>query len=142
MDMLLIVREASASSLVGTMLRAMEERKGGREVGVLLTGEALWAAMNGYFAWPAQLAEPKMRLQMADVAKEKGWPLVGRGEGRQLDGKGLISQAAEAGVMVYACPVWSQLLGIDEGLPAPITPITIEESSTLLRVAGVVIGTL
>jgi predicted peroxiredoxin len=117
MDLLLILRDALANSVVGGLLLAMEARKMGREVGVLITQEALAALARGSFGWPRELAGQEMRLSLADRAAEAGVPLTARGEGRQIDVKGLVAQAREAGVALYACPIWSSLLGL-EGTPS------------------------
>jgi len=118
MDLLLILRDALASSLVGGLSLALEAKGAGEEVGVVFTQEALAAAAAGSFAWPRELAGQEMRLRLADRGKAAGLPILGRGEGRQLDAKALIARAAEAGVALYACPVWSALLGL-EGAPPP-----------------------
>ena len=89
MDLLLLLRDALASSLVGSLLTAMHASKAGQHVGVLFTQEALAAVAQGSFEWPRELSGQEMRLTMADRGKGLGIPLLGRGEGRQLDAKGL-----------------------------------------------------
>ena len=141
MDLLLIVRDALASSLVGSLLTALHARKAGQDVGVVFTQEALAAVAKGSFAWPRELAGQEMRLTMADRGAPMGLPLLGRGEGRQLDAKGLMAQARETGVTLYACPVWSSLLGL-ETLPAGIHSLDTMAFLALLTGAKKVIGTL
>ena len=142
MDLLLLLRDALASSLVGSLLTAMHASKAGQQVGVLFTQEALAAVAQGSFEWPRELSGQEMRLTMADRGKDLGIPLLGRGEGRQLDAKGLISQAQEAGVVLYACPIWSSLLALENELPqgmlTPDTPAVLR----LIQDAKKVIGTL
>ncbi|MFN8544465.1 MAG: hypothetical protein U0807_09670 [Candidatus Binatia bacterium] len=142
MDLLFILRDALASSLTGGLLTAIEARKAGQAVGVVLTQEALAAAVRGTFAWPRELSGQALRLQLADRAKAAGLPLMGRGEGRQLDAKALIARAVEAGVTVWACPIWSTLLGLDGALPRGITAIDTAALLRELREAERVIGTL
>src|SRR5688572_3788636 len=121
MDLLFIARDALASSLIGSLLAARDARDAGRSVAVLVTGEALAAAAGGAFGWPRELAGQRMRLALADRgAKDLGLPLLAKGEGRQLDAKALLAATGAAGVTVYACPLWSALLG----LPTPPAGLT------------------
>jgi predicted peroxiredoxin len=83
-----------------------------------------------------------MRLALADRGAAMGLPLAGRGEGRQIDAKGLISQAQEAGVMLYACPTWSSLLELEDKLPGGIQPLDTAALLRLIQDAKKVIGTL
>jgi predicted peroxiredoxin len=142
MDLLLILRDALASSVVGGLLLAMEARKTGRGVGVLLTQEALAALARGSFGWPRELAGQEMRLTTADRGAEAGIPLTGRGEGRQIDVKGLVAQAREAGVVFYACPIWSSLLGLEEQLPDGLESLDAAALCGLIQDARRVVGTL
>lgn len=117
MDLLLILRDARASSVIGTMQVALSARRDGSEVGVLVTQDALAAVARGSFDWPRELSGPEVRLGLASRAAALGIPVRGRGEGRQLDPRAMIQLASEAGVRLWACPVWSALLGIGESLP-------------------------
>jgi len=74
MDLLLIVRDALASSLVGSLATAMTAHEAGRRVGVLFTAEALAALARGSFAWPRELSGQSMRLLMADRGPALGLP--------------------------------------------------------------------
>ncbi|MBM4334844.1 MAG: hypothetical protein FJ108_02890 [Deltaproteobacteria bacterium] len=142
MDLLLIIRDALASSLAGALLTALQAREAGRTVAVLLTQEALEAAARGSFGWPRELSGPTIRLGIADRAAAQGLPLLGRGAGRQLDAKGLFSRAERAGVELYACPVWTTLLGLEESLPPGMRRLDGRALIDLLRNAGRVIGSL
>ena len=141
MDLMLIVRDALASSLVGTLLAARDARESGREVAVLLTGEALAAVARGSFAWPRELAGQTMRLGLADRGKALGLPLLTKGEGRQLDPKALLAETGAAGVALYACPIWSALLAL-ETPPSGLTAIDRPELTRLLTNSGRVVGSL
>jgi peroxiredoxin family protein len=142
MDVLLIVRDALASSLIGSLLAARDAHAAGRSVAVLVTGEALAAASGGTFGWPRELAGQAMRLGLADRgAKELGLPLVAKGEGRQLDAKALLTATAAEGVTIYACPLWSALLGIGSP-PAGLTSLDRPGLTRLLAEAGKVVGSL
>lgn len=142
MDLLFILRDALASSLVGGLLTALNARKAGQEVGVVFTQEALAAIVLGSFGWPRELSGQEMRLIMADRGADAGLPVLGRGEGRQLDAKGLISQAQEAGVVVYACPIWSSLLGLEGKLPEGMQALDTAALLGLIQDAKRVVGTL
>jgi peroxiredoxin family protein len=142
MDLLFILRDAVASSLVGTLLTATTARKAGREVGVLFTQAALAAIARGSFEWPRELSGQEMRLVIADRGAAAGLPLLGRGEGRQLDAKGIVSVAREAGVRMYACPTWSSLLGLEKMLPAGLEPLDTVGLLDLIDGAQRIVGTL
>ncbi|MEO6026550.1 MAG: hypothetical protein ABIR79_06760 [Candidatus Binatia bacterium] len=142
MDLLLIVRDALANAVVGSALAARDAREAGREVAVLLTGEALAAYAGGTFAWPRELAGQPMRLALADRgSKDLGLPLLAKGEGRQLDPKALLTATAAAGVPVYACPIWTALLGLSTPPPG-CTALDRAGLTRLLTEAGKVVGAL
>jgi hypothetical protein len=142
MDLLFIVRDALASSLIGTLLAAQDARQAGRTVGVVVTSEALAAVAGGSFGWPRQLAGQAMRLGLADRgSKALGLPLLTKGEGRQLDPKALLAATIADGMPVYACPLWSALLGLDAP-PARLTPLDRPGLARLLAEAGKVVGSL
>jgi len=142
MDVLFILRDALASSLVGNLLTAMDAKKAGRDVGVLFTQEALAAAARGSYGWPRELSGQEMRLTIADRGAAAGLPLLGRGEGRQIDAKRLIGSAHEAGVSLYACPTWSSLLGLEGKLPPGIQSIDAATFLKLIQDTKRIIGTL
>lgn len=142
MDMLLILRDALASSLVGGLSMAMNAKKAGLEVGVFFTQEALAAVAGGSFEWPRELSGQERRLTMADRGAAAGLPLLGRSEGRQLNAKGLISESHRAGVVLYACPIWVSLLGLEGKLPDGVQAIDMDAALKLVQEAKRVVGTL
>ena len=142
MDLLFIVRDAVASSLVGTLLTATAAREAARDVGVLFTQAALAAIARGSFEWPRELSGQEMRLTIADRGAAAGLPLLGRGEGRQLDAKGVVAVARAAGVRMYACPTWSSLLGLETLLPAGLEHLDSAALLSLIDGAKRVVGTL
>lgn len=142
MECLFIVRDALASSLVGTLVVARDAHAAGRAVGVVVTGEALAAVAGGSFGWPRELAGQSMRLALADRgASALGLPLLAKGEARQLDPKALLAAAIADGVPVWACPVWSTLLGLATP-PAGLGTIDRPGLVRLLAEAGKVVGSL
>jgi peroxiredoxin family protein len=142
MDLLVILRDALASSLVGGLLVALNARDAGHEVGVLFTQEALAALARGSFEWPRELSGQEMRLTLADGGAAAGVPSAGRGEGRQLDARALIPRAREAGVVLYACPIWSSLLKLEGTLPDDLRALDTADLSGLIREAKQVVGSL
>lgn len=140
MDMVFICRDASASSLVGNLRLALEAKRRGRSVAVLFTGEALQALDRGTFLWPRAFWPQEVRWGMADRARALGLPVSGRGQFRALDATAMIDQAREAGVELLACPAWSPLLGLEEGLPRGLRGLSMEEALELLSRAGTVVG--
>lgn len=142
MDLVFLVRDALASALIGSLVAARDAKEAGRSVAVVVTGEALAAAAGGTFGWPRELAGQRMRLALADHGgKGLGLPLLAKGEGRQLDPKALLTATAAAGVTIYACPIWSALLG----LGAPPSGLAALDRSALTRLlveAGKVVGSL
>ena len=83
-----------------------------------------------------------MRLTLADHGgKTLGLPLLAKGEGRQLDPKALVAATAAAGVTVYACPIWSALLGLAIP-PAGLAALDRPGLTRLLAEAGKVVGSL
>jgi hypothetical protein len=141
MDLVLIVRDALASALIGSLCVARDARDAGRTVAVVVTGEALAAVAHGTFAWPRELAGQAMRLGLADRGKALGLPLLAKGEGRQLDPKALLAETAAAGVTVHACPIWSALLGLAQA-PAGLAPLDRAGLTRLLTESGKVVGSL
>ena len=142
MDLVFLVRDALASALIGSLLAARDAKEAGRSVAVVVTGEALAATAGGTFGWPRELAGQRMRLALADHGgKGLGLPLLAKGEGRQLDPKALLAATAVDGVTVYACPIWSALLGLGTP-PKGLAPLDRPGLTRLLGDAGKVIGSL
>lgn len=142
MDLLLIVRDALASSVASSLLTAIQAKAAGRQVAVLFTQEALAAAARGSFAWPRELSGQEMRLTIADRGAANGLPVSGRGEGRQLDVKGLFARAQETGVTLYACPLWASLLGLSGTLPRGLQALDTDAALRLIEDAKRVVGCL
>lgn len=142
MDLLLILRDALASSLIGSVLAAVDAKRSGREVGVLVTQEALAALARGTFGWPRELAGPELRLAMADRAEALGLALTTKGDGRQIDARAVVALARKTGVPLYACPIWSALLGLEGALPDGLQALERAALPALLVSAKRVVGSL
>ncbi len=142
MNLLLICSDASAASLTSNLLWAMEARSGGESVAVLFSAEALAAFSDGVFLWPRELSKQTTRLTIADSAKAQELPLMLRGEARQLHVLDLVTRAQEAGVPIYADPVWTDLLGLRGKLPDGIQELDRAGGLKMLGEAKTVIGGL
>lgn len=142
MDLLFIMRDALGSSAVGTLVAAVDAKRAGREVAVLVTQEALAALAGASFDMPRALSNPSMRLKLADAGKELGLPIHARGAGRKLDPKACVAWAKGEGVVLYACPVWSALLDIADCPPTGLDSIARDAAVDLMSDAKQVIGTL
>lgn len=142
MDMLLICRDASASSLVSNCMLAMRERERGLQAGILFTSEALAALARGTFLWPRELQEAEVRLAMADNGKKAGLPITGRGEARQLDIWQILNQAKESGVPMYASSFWVDLIGLQNKLPQGVKVLDTETARKLFTETKSIIGSL
>jgi len=140
MDMLFICRDALASSLLGNLLLAMEAHKAGSKVAVLFTQEALAALDGGAFLWPQGLQGQPTRLAMADNAPAMDIPVMVRGEGRQVNALGMVEKAHQAGVAMYACPAWSQLLGLKGKLPQGVAEMDLATAIKTLSETKQVVG--
>ncbi len=140
MDLLIILRDALASSVMGGMLAAIDAKQAGLSVGVLVTQELLAGIAGGTLSWPRELAPQMVRFPMCDRAAKLGVPVAGSGQGRRLDARATVRQAADAGVVLYACPLWSALLGLTAP-PEGFTPLDRTDLPKLLTDAKRVIGT-
>lgn len=142
MDLLFIVRDGLASSLISNLLAALEAKNAKKDVAVLFTGDALATLSRGSFEWPRELVLQTMRWQIADAAPKLGLAVMGGcGEGRQLDVRAVLQQAEAAGVPMLACPTWSVLLGLSQ-LPSGVQPLEGKTLVELLESAKRVIGSL
>jgi peroxiredoxin family protein len=140
MDLLLICRDAVASSLLSNLILAIEAHKSGKEVVILFTQEALSALINGTFLWPKGLHGQRTRLTMADNASDFNIPVMLRGEGRQINAMGIIENAIKIGIPMYACPLWAKLLDLKGKLPEGIKEMDFETAINALFNAKKIIG--
>lgn len=133
MDLVFICRDALASSLLGNILLAQEAYKSGMKVAILFTEEALAALSMGIFMWPKDLQGQSTRLTMANNAPAMDVPVMLKGQGKQVDVMGMFQKAINAGVDMYACPIWSQLLGLKGKLPQGVAEMDL---ATMLKTLG------
>ena len=140
MKLVLICRDALANALIGNLIFATEAKRSGEDVSIIFTEEALAALCRGVFLWPKGLQEQEVRWKVADRAKAQGMPVMGRGEGRQIDAKAFLQRAREAGVRLLACPIWTDLLGVQEELPDGVEIIDTPGMVKAIQEADNVIG--
>lgn len=140
MDILLICRDALENSVIANLVLAMEARKAGMEAGVLFTEEALAGLGGGAFAWSPLLADRDTRMTVAKKATDKGITVISSLDKRETDLKPLTKAAKEAGVGLFACPTWSDLLDLRGKLPAEMQEIDLPMAFKLLSGAKKVIG--
>jgi hypothetical protein len=142
MDLLLIMKDGSAASVVSNCLLAMKAREAGTDARLFFSSEALVTLVSGAFLWPRELATTDWRWTVADAAKVQSLPIVLRGEARQIDVQGIFTMAQEAGVVMYADPIWTDLLGLRGKLPSGITELDAAAGLQLIGEAKQVIGSL
>lgn len=141
-DLLLICSEASAASLAGCLLWATAARNATASVAILFSGEALAASRDGAFLWPRELMSQDARLVMADAARAHDLPVMLSGQARQFDVHGLFDRAREAGVPMYADPVWTDLLALRGKLADGIVELDAVDGVRLITEAKTVVGSL
>ena len=141
MEILFVCRDALENSVIANLVMAMEAKKAGMDAGVLFTEEALAGLGGGAFAWAPLLADRDTRITVAKKAKEKGIPVISSLDKRETDIKPLVKAAKDAGVGLFACPVWSDLLELRGRLPAEVQEIDLPMALKLLSGAKRVIGT-
>lgn len=140
MDILLICRDASTSSLLDNLLISIEAKKDGADVLVLFTQEALAAVAGGTFAWPRGLLGQKRRYQMADNGAKQGLPVSGVGQLRQLDYRQALEMARQAGVPLAGLSTWVNLLELRDFLPKGMMVVQPKELLQMIREAKSVVG--
>lgn len=118
MSHLIVLKDASASSLISYLALALRMIEKGDQVRVLLTEEALAAAAGGIWDWPDLLRERDTRLTIAHNAGEMGLPVLSKIDKRQIDVKEMIRASSGRGVIFIACPIWTKLLGLEGRIPS------------------------
>ena len=140
MDVLFLCSRGTVDAILSNVYLAREAKKAGKDVGIAFAGEAVMALAGEAMLWPRGLQDVAIRWAMADNGKELGLPLTGRGDGRQLDRRGLLGLAKEAKVALYACPPWVALLGVQSRLPEGVAAVSEAEMVTMLTEAKRVVG--
>lgn len=118
MDFLFICREAEENSILTNLEFATQAVNGGRSAAVLFTEEALLALSGCSFRWSPLLKGRVPRMVVSRQANALGVPFAAEWDARWTDAPKLLAYARERGVVLWRCPLWSQLLGFG----APSTP--------------------
>jgi len=134
MDLVFVCREAVEDSLLANVAAAIEAKEKGLDVGVLFTGEALWALAGESFRWSPLFQGRSMRAQISRNATARGIEIGHPKDPRWTDRNRLLDSAAGKGVHLLACPVWASLLGIEEEIPDRLTPL--DRDSLLQELQG------
>ena len=142
MDILFICRDALYDSMISNLTLAMSFWKSGKTVGVVFTGDALYGLCNGIIRYPASLSGVEVRKTISSGADQLGVSLHPIRDSKGVDIRPLLLQAKESGVLLYACPIWSNLLKLSDKLPQGLNPITIEKLLDEISSSSKVIGAL
>ncbi len=138
MDLLFICRDAVENSVIANIGVALEAKRRGSDVAVLFTEEAL-AGLNGRgFTGSRLFMDRPSRITISRGATELGLPIASERDARWTDLPRLLAHAHEAGVRLLACPIWSQILGLDGDLPDVIERVDTDELMTALETAKVI----
>ncbi len=136
----LICRDALENSVIGNVGVAMEAKKEGDDVAIIFTQEALAALSGSVFDWSPLLRPREKRSRISKSAEARGITVSSPKDARWTDMGRLIQGAKDAGISLYACPLWSELLGVQGKLPAELAQIDLPTAMKALKEADVVIG--
>lgn len=142
MDILFICRDGLYDSLINNLVSSISLHKAGKTVGILFTGDALQCLCNGTIQYPDSLAGVEVRKVISSGADLMGFSPHSARDPKGIDIRPLLLQAKESGVLLYACPIWSNLLKLSGKLPQGLSPITIEKLLDEISSSPKVIGGL
>ena len=129
-ELMMICKGRHVNSLVTNLFVAMEAKKAGVDVAVLLTESTLTAITERSFELSALLRPHANKI--AENMKNMGLP---------ADPLELVKATKDAGVPIYACPAWVGLLDLKGKLPPEITEIDLPTALKAIGEAKKVIGT-
>ena len=127
----IICRDGSMNSFVSNFVVAMELKKIGADVSVILIQEALSAIVKNKSEFSSLLREDREKI--LENLKKKGIP---------ANPTELIKAARNSGVKVFACSAWVKLLEIDGKLPPEIVEISLSDVVKIINEAEKVVGSL
>src|SRR3990172_1266108 len=133
MDILFICRSAQEGSVIGNVGLALEAQKAGQQVAVVFTGEVLAALAGQSFNWSPLLIGRDIRARISKNAKNLGIPANSAKDDRWTDMRRLVQEAKTGGLALWACPLWSQLLGVDGRLPEALERVDMAAYIKALR---------
>lgn len=125
----LILCDQGASNTIGSSLSVATMLKGeGVDVAVLFAMEALIAFAERRFGLPPLMAT--YAETMIENAKKMGMP---------IDTMEMLNMAKGAGVPVYACGGWTDMLGVRDKLPPEMEVVEMADTVKLMAEAKKVI---
>ena len=139
MEVLFICRDALENSVVSNLAVAMEVKKTGSDVGVLFTQEALAAMAGSVMDWSPLLRDRETRTAIAKAATGLGIPWAAN-DPRWTRPSQVLAAAKAAGVSLFACPMWTEMLGVKGKLPAELGLLDLPTALKAIKEAKVVIG--
>jgi hypothetical protein len=142
MDILFICRDGLYDSLINHLAWSISLCKGGKTVGILFTGDALHCLCNGMINYPDSLAGVEVKKAIASGAHQLGLSLHSARDPKGIDIRPLLTQAKDSGVLLFACPIWSNLLKLNAKLPEGVSQITMEKLMDEINSSVKVIGGL
>ena len=136
----LVCRDARADSLIGNIALGLQLKEAGTDVAVVFTGESLKAFTGEILMWPPQLNNRPAQMEIAKGGTAMGLEITAEFDRRWIDTDRLIQQAVARGLPLIACPVWTQLLGLDAALPSYLGRVETQAFLADLQSARQVIG--
>jgi len=141
MSHVLICHDALEDSVLGNLALARAFSRCGSETSVVFTGEALHALDSGTFQWSRNFKSRDAQAAVIGAAEEAGLA-IGHPDldSRWSDIRAFVkSMQHEADIHLIACPLWSELLHLDQSLDY-LEQISESELVDLLQHAESVIG--
>lgn len=140
MENLFICRDALYDSLISNIALAISVRKTGKAVGMLFTGDALYGLCNGVIKYPDSLSGVEVKKAISAGSDQLGLSLHTPRDPKGISIRPLLLQAKEAGVLLYACPIWTNLLKLSGKLPEELSQISMEKLLDEINSPAKVIG--
>ena len=142
MDLLIIIKDGLENSILTNLLLSMDWKKAGCQVGILFTEESLPVLAGDGFTWSALLRDRASRARIGRVSSEQGVPVYEHLTRKYLhvDTRKLLGTAKEAGVDMYACPIWTEFLGLEDELPSELERPSKEKVLEMVQKATRILG--
>lgn len=116
-DLLITCRDALSNSLLGCVATAiLTKKQEGLNVGLMFTQEAVIALAEGKFRLSPLLEPYDQKIET--VRKQFNFP---------QEPVELVRMAKKAGVTVFTCSVWSEMMGLAQDLPEELEIVSVEE---------------
>jgi hypothetical protein len=141
MSTVLICHDALEDSVLSNLALARAVARSGEQVTVVFAGAALDALADGTFEWSWSFRTRPARAGIIRRAEEMGLSLADPDrDPRWSDARRLAhSMAEEPNVRLVACPIWTQLLDLED-TPSYLGRIDEAELVAALRNAETIVG--